>query len=346
MPAPDGLLVLSFGGPEGPDEVVPFLENVLRGRGVPRERMLTVAEHYHHFGGVSPLNAQTRALVGAVEAELAAYGIALPVYWGNRNWHPLLADTVARMRDDGVRRAAVFVTSPFGSWSGCRQYADDLARATAAVPGAPELRKLRLYFDHPGFLEAVADGLGTTLAGAPGEPLVWFSAHSIPAAMAASAPYERQLRWAAGEVARRCGHPAWELVWQSRSGPPGQPWLEPGIGDRLRQLPSGSEVVVCPIGFTSDHMEVVWDLDTEAARVASDRDVRLMRAPTPGTHPAFVRMIRELLNEQLDPLAARRGLSPDGPWPDECPAGCCTAPTGPAAPAHTPSAQSPLFRRA
>ena len=326
MPAPDAVLVLSFGGPEGPDDVVPFLDNVLRGRNVPRERVLAVAEHYLHFGGVSPLNAQARALVRAIESELDSSGVALPVYWANRNWHPYLADTVAAMRDDGVSHAAVFVTSAFGSWSGCRQYRDDLQRVAGAVAGAPELRKLRLYYDHPGFLESVADGLDATLAAAGSDPRVWFSAHSIPTSMAACAPYERQLRWAAAEVARRCSLHAWELVWQSRSGPPRQPWLEPDVRDRLRAQPAGAEVVVCPLGFTSDHMEVVWDLDAEAAAVAADAGIRLLRSPTPGTHPAFVRMVRELVAEQLDPSVPRRSLSPAGPWPDGCPAGCCSLP--------------------
>lgn len=331
MSTPDALLVLSFGGPEGPDEVLPFLDNVLAGRDVPRERMLAVAAHYHRFGGVSPINARNRDLIAAVRADLAAAGIDLPVYWGNRNWHPMLADTVAAMRDDGVRRAAVFVTSAFGSWSGCRQYRDDLARAAAAVPGAPALEKLRLYFDHPGFVEAVADGLAATLAEAGGAARVWFSAHSIPASMAAPAPYEHQLRTAARLVAERCGLARWELVYQSRSGRPGQPWLGPDVVERLQAVPAGGTVVVCPIGFVSDHMEVVFDLDTEAAAAAAGAGVRFLRAPTAGTHPAFVAMVRELLVEHLDPAAPRRALGPDGPWPDACPAGCCALGGRPAA---------------
>jgi ferrochelatase len=328
--APDALLILSFGGPEGPDEVLPFLENVLRGRDVPPERMTAVAEHYHRFGGVSPINAQNRALVAAVEADLAVAGIDLPVYWGNRNWHPMLADTVTRMRDDGVRRAAVWVTSAFGSYSGCRQYREDLAGASGDVPGAPELVKLRLFYDHPGFVEAVAEGLAATLAGAGPDPLVLFSAHSIPTVMAASSPYEEQLRLSAGLVATACGVDEWELVWQSRSGPPGQPWLQPDVCDRLRAVPRGTTVVVCPLGFVSDHMEVVYDLDTEAAHLAGELGLRLLRSPTPGTHPRFVRMVSELLHEQLDRGGARPSLGPDGPWPDACPAGCCAPGSRPA----------------
>jgi ferrochelatase len=322
---PDALLVLSFGGPEGPDEVLPFLERVLHGRDVPRERMLAVAEHYHHFGGVSPINAQNRALVDALRTRLPASGIDLPVYWGNRNWHPLVADTVAAMRDDGVERAAVFVTSAFGSYSGCRQYRDDLAGATAAVPGAPVLDKLRLYFDHPGFVEAVADGLRATLAGAGPSPRVWFSAHSIPVSMSSTAPYLHQLRIAAALVAKTCGVPSWELVFQSRSGAAGQAWLGPDVSERIRDLPAGETVAICPIGFVSDHMEVVYDLDTEAAAAAAAAGVTLRRAPTAGTHPAFVSMIAELVSERLDPATPRRSLGPDGPWPDDCPAGCCVS---------------------
>ncbi len=330
MARPDALLVLSFGGPEGPDEVLPFLENVLRGRDVPRERMLAVAEHYHHFAGVSPINAQDRALVEALRSRFAAIGLDLPVYWGNRNWRPLLADTLVTMRDDKVGSAAVFVTSAFGSWSGCRQYRQDLAVAAAAVPGAPTLDKLRLYYDHPGFVDAVADGLRATLAGAGPSPRVWFSAHSIPASMAATAPYERQLRIAAGLVAEACAVASWELVFQSRSGAPGQPWLCPDVRDRIRSLPTGETVVVCPIGFVSDHMEVVFDLDTEAAAVAADAGVTFRRAPTAGTHPAFVAMVAELVSERLDPTRPRRALGPDGPWPDTCPAGCCAVAGPPA----------------
>ncbi len=323
MDHPDALLVLSFGGPEGPEQVLPFLDNVLRGRDVPEERKLAVAEHYLHFGGVSPINAQNRALVEALRAHFDATGVDLPVYWGNRNWHPMLADTLVAMRDDGVSSALVLVTSAFGSWSGCRQYREDLAAAAAAVPGAPALDKLRLYGDHPGFVEAVADGLRATLAAAGPSPKVWFSAHSIPQSMAATAPYERQLRTSAELVARACGIAEWELVYQSRSGPPAQPWLEPDVTARIEALDPGDRVVVCPIGFVSDHMEVVYDLDTEAASAATRRGVRLLRAPTAGTHPAFVAMIAELVAERMDPSVPRRSLAADGAWPDDCPAGCC-----------------------
>ncbi len=324
----DALLLCSFGGPEGPDEVLPFLDNVLRGRNVPEARKLEVAEHYHHFGGVSPINGHNRALLAAIRSELQANGPDLPVYRGNRNWHPLLTDTVASMRDDGVERALVFVTSAFGSYSGCRQYRDDLVAARLAVgAGSPELDKLRLYWDHPGFIDAVTDGLVATLRAAPADPLVIFTAHSIPVAMAADAPYEAQLRAASALVASAAGVERWELAYQSRSGPPTQPWLEPDIGDRIRELAGVEPVVVtCPIGFVSDHMEVLFDLDTEAAAVAAEVGIDLRRSPTAGTHPAFVAMVRELVVERLDTTAPRRSLGAEGPWPDACPAGCCPPP--------------------
>jgi ferrochelatase len=329
----DALLVLSFGGPEGQEDVIPFLRNVLRGRDVPEERMEAVATHYRLFGGVSPINAQNRALIDALRAELDAHGPHLPIYWGNRNWAPMLTDTVKTMAADGVTRALVLVTSAFGSYSGCRQYREDIAAARAEVgPGAPELDKLRLYGDHPGFVGAVTDGLAATLAGAGTDPLVLFSAHSIPTVMADGSPYVRQLRTTAALVADAVGGPAWELVFQSRSGPPGQPWLEPDVCDRLRALaPTDRPVVLCPIGFVSDHMEVVYDLDTEAETVAGELGLTVRRAPTVGTHPRFVAMIRELIEERLDPELPRRSLGPDGAWPDVCPAGCCPPARRPAA---------------
>jgi ferrochelatase len=333
MATTDALLVMSFGGPEGQDEVIPFLRNVLRGRDVPEERMEAVAAHYRLFGGVSPINAQNRALVDAVRTELAASGPHLPVYWGNRNWHPLLADTLRQMSADGIGHALVLVTSAFGSYSGCRQYREDLERARAEVgPDAPELDKLRLYWNHPGFIEPAADGLRAALDGAGDDPLVLFTAHSIPMAMSDGAPYLDQLRDAAALVAGRAGVAEWELVFQSRSGPPTQPWLEPDVCDRLRALPDASRpVVVCPIGFVSDHMEVVFDLDTEASDVAAGLGLRLRRAATVGTDPRFVRMIRDLVTERLEPSAPRPALGPMAPWGDTCPAGCCPPLRRPAA---------------
>lgn len=333
----DALLVLSFGGPEGPDEVMPFLENVTRGRGVPRERLLEVAEHYHHLGGVSPINAQVRALIAALEADLREHGIALPIYWGNRNWHPLLGETVQRMRDDGVQSALALVTSAFGSYSGCRQYSDDIERARAALgEGAPRIDKLRLYFDHPGFVEAqterVRDALASLGPRAASARLL-FSAHSIPIAMARTSPYEAQLRAICELVARGAGHESWELCWQSRSGPPQVPWLEPDVLDTLSRLASEDHdrpVVLVPVGFTSDHVEVVWDLDHDARARADELGLTLVRAGTVGTHPRFVAGLRELVQEKVAG-APKRALTTLGAAHDPCAPGCCPAPQRPPA---------------
>jgi protoporphyrin/coproporphyrin ferrochelatase len=335
----DALLLLSFGGPEGPEDVLPFLENVVRGRGVPRERLLAVAEHYRHFGGVSPINDQNRALLAAIREV-----VDLPVYWGNRNWHPLVEDTVATMRDDGVRRALVFVTSALTSYSGCRQYQDDLARARAAVgEGAPELHKLRHYFNHPGFLEPVADGVRAALASLPDPDAarLVFTAHSIPMSMeVASGPgghlYSAQLREASRlvtESVRGSGAGGFDLVWQSRSGPPSVPWLEPDINDHLAALASDGvkSVVVSPIGFVSDHVEVLWDLDEEAEETAAKLGLDYARAATVGTDPRFVAMVRQLVDERRAD-GPKLALGPMGPSHDVCPLGCCPAPKRPAAP--------------
>ncbi len=328
----DALLVVSFGGPEGQDEVIPFLDNVLRGRNVPPERLEQVATHYRRFGGVSPINGQNRALITAVESELQASHLDLPIYWGNRNWHPLLADTIGRMADDGVRRALAFVTSAYGSFSGCHQYLDDLAQARSAVgPQAPVIDKLRLFYNHPGFVGPNADALRHALERVGGNAHVAFTAHSIPLAMASGSPYVHQLNQTARLVAEQAvggeGLP-WQLVYQSRSGPPGQPWLEPDIGDHLRALDQAGidTVVIAPIGFISDHMEVVYDLDVEAKALADRLGIRLVRAATVGTAPAFVTMIRQLVEERIDPSLPRLALGDDEAWPDQCPAGCCPPP--------------------
>lgn len=333
----DAILLLSFGGPEGPDDVVPFLENVTRGRGIPRERLEEVGAHYRLFGGVSPINAQCRALLDALRPELDAHGIDLPLYWGNRNWHPMLTDTVRRMRDDGVRRALVFVTSAWSSYSACRQYLDDLERARAAVgDDAPTFDKIRQYFDHPGFIEPMADNVRAAraaLAGAGPDARVLFSAHSVPLSMARTCDYEAQLREASRLVAAHAGVEAHELVYQSRSGPPQVPWLGPDVGDRIEELADAgtAAVVVVPIGFVSDHMEVVYDLDTQAAERAAARGVAFARAATVGTDARFVAAVRELVQERLDPTRPRRSLSTLGVRPDRCAAGCCPAPERPPA---------------
>ncbi len=306
----DAILVVSFGGPEGPADVMPFLRNVTRGRGISDERLAAVAEHYHLFGGISPINELNRDLVAALAGELAGRGAALPVYWGNRNWSPMLADTVGQMRDDGISRAIGLATSAFGSYSGCRQYGEDIDKARAAVgPDAPAIAKLPPFWNQEGFLSAMADHLAAARRTEPDAPVV-FTAHSIPDSMAATAPYAAQLNEACRQVAARAGAGEWRLAYQSRSGPPHVPWLEPDIGDELDRLASnGAEsVIVAPIGFVADHMEVIYDLDTEARQRADMLGLRFARVPTVGTHPAFVGMLADLAL---------------GPLPAPCPAGCC-----------------------
>ena len=337
MPAPvDALLLVSFGGPEGMDDVLPFLRNVTAGRGIPDERLATVATQYELFGGVSPLNASNRALKAALEAELAAHGPQLPVYWGNRNWDPYLRDAVADMAADGIRHALAFTTSAFSSYSGCRQYREDLAHAQEAVgTGAPVIEKLRPYFDHPGFIEPMVANVRAALATLPAAlrttARLVFTAHSIPLSMAATSDYEVQLLEAARLVAEGAGSREWDLAFQSRSGPPSQPWLEPDIVDHLTALHADvcDAVVVVPIGFTSDHLEVRFDLDTQAKARADELGLPMARAATVGTDPAFVSMVRELVLEVVGGEPRRR-LSelPDPGW---CGATCCPPP--PARPA-------------
>ena len=340
-PAPAGrreaLLVLSFGGPEGHEDVLPFLENVTRGRGIPRERLLDVAEHYHHFGGVSPINEQNQALIAAVEKDLAAAGVDLPVYWGNRNWAPYVEDTWRRMADDGIEHVYVFATSAYASFSGCRQYHEDIARARVACGGGPTAEKLPHFFDTPGFVQANADALAAALASLPehvreGARLV-ATAHSIPESMAAVAgpdggAYQAELLAAAERVVAEVapGRP-FDLVWQSRSGPPSVPWLEPDVNDHLRELAAEGETaaVLFPVGFISDHLEVIWDLDNEAKETADELGLAFARAGTAGTHPAFVATVRQLVEERRAGGLPRLGTA--------CPASCCfvARPSRPAA---------------
>ena len=319
----DAVVVLSFGGPEGPDDVMPFLENVLRGRNVPRERMLAVAEHYHHFDGKSPINEHNRALIAGLERELAGHGIELPIYWGNRNWHPLLPDTLRQMKADGVSKALAFVTSIFSSYSGCRQYLGDIERARAEVEGAPVIHKLRKFYNHPLFIEAQADEVRTALGGRVAK--IIFTAHSIPVWMAETSDYQKQLQEACRLVAGQIGASDWRLVYQSRSGPPSQPWLEPDIAEVVRGIEPGAEIAVVPIGFVSDHIEVIYDLDIELQAIAREGGVNLVRAPTVGVHPKFLQMIRELIEERLG-LCQPRALGQYGPSHDVCRADCCPAP--------------------
>jgi len=330
-PSPgDAILLVSFGGPDRPDEVMPFLENVLRGRNVPRERMLEVAGHYRHFGGRSPINDQNRALLAALREVLAAEGPDLAVYWGNRNWHPLLADTLRQMTVDGVRRAFAFVTSAYSSYSGCRQYLEDLARAHEAVgPGAPEVLKLRVFYNHPGFIEPMAERVRAALqsipAGRRAAAVLVFTAHSVPVAMAETSRYVQQVEEACRLVAERADGPPYRLVYQSRSGAPGQPWLGPDVLEYLRDLAAAGsvrDVVLAPIGFISDHMEVVYDLDTEARQLCDELGLHMVRAATVGADPRFAAMIRELVLERLGD-APRRALGVLGPSHDVCAEDCC-----------------------
>lgn len=335
----DSLLFVSFGGPEGHDDVLPFLENVLRGKNVPRERMLEVAEHYYQFDGVSPINAQNRQLIAAVQGELDRRGISLPVYWGNRNWHPLLVDTLAQMAADGRRRALAFFTSIFSSYSGCRQYRENIAVAQAAVgPQAPAVEKVRMGFNHPDFIAAQTDLLSAELKklADPAGTTVLFSAHSIPLSMAENCRYVDQLRAAAELIATGVGVARWEIVYQSRSGPPSQPWLEPDICDRIAEL-AGTGVrslAIVPLGFISDHIEVLYDLDTEAVAACREHGIEVVRVPTVGVHPKFVTMIVDLFEERLQARSDRPALGDYGPSHDVCPVDCCLYPrTRPVAPA-------------
>lgn len=328
----DALLIVSFGGPEGMQDVMPFLENVLRGKNVPPERMRAVAHHYELFDGISPINAQNRELIAALEKELAQNGPSLPIYWGNRNWHPMLADTLRQMAQDGVRNALAFFTSAYSSYSGCRQYRENIERAQQEVgTSAPRVEKLRAFYNHPGFVGPNIENVQAALNEIPSErrsrAQLAFTAHSIPLSMAAGCDYEAQLLETCRLVAEGTGHERWRLVFQSRSGPPSQPWLEPDILDYLRELKeAGTEdVVVAPVGFISDHMEVLYDLDTEARELCQNLSLNMIRAATVGVHPTFVKMIRELVLERLSPDAPRRFLGTRGPSHDVCPADCCLA---------------------
>jgi protoporphyrin/coproporphyrin ferrochelatase len=325
----DAVLLLSFGGPEGPDDVMPFLHNVMRGRPVRPERLEQVAAHYLEFGGVSPINAENRALRDAIVDTFLGRGRSMPVYWGNRNWDPLLPDTVQAMRADGIRRAAAFVTSAYSSYSSCRQYLDDITRARAAVgPAAPEIVKLRPYFNHPGFVGPLAEGLRRARLEAGPDASVLMTAHSIPTSLAATCHYEEQLAETARLVAGQAGEPegSWDLVYQSRSGSPGHPWLGPDINDAIDALPvSTREVIVVPVGFVSDHMEVIYDLDRQAAATAEKRGVKLTRSATPGRHPDFASMVAQLV-EEMEPGGEPLALGQKGPAPCPCSSACCPGP--------------------
>ena len=335
----DALLIVGFGGPEGPNEVMPFLENVTRGKPVPRERLLEVAEHYHQFGGISPINQQVRDLIQVLRPELIRRGIDLPIFWGNRNWYPLLTETVEAMVDIRIQRVLAFVLAGYSSYSSCRQYRENIEAARQGVgSSAPVIDKVRVFFNHPDFIEATADRTANALARLPTEDRelahIAFTAHSIPMLMADNCQYAAQLNETARLVAERVGVPPdhWRVVYQSRSGRPTDPWLEPAIRDHLRALKeqSVSQVVVAPIGFLSDHIEVLYDLDDEAFTLSKELGLTMVRAGTVGTHPKFVAMIVDLIAERLANESAatceRRAIGTFGPNHDLCPADCCPYP--------------------
>ncbi len=337
----DVLLIVSFGGPEGPDDVVPFLANVTRGRGIPRERLVEVGAHYGQFGGVSPINGLNRALVEAVRADLAARGEDLPVVWGNRNWDPYLVDAMRAARDLGATRIFAFLTSAYSSYSGCRQYRENLHDALAEVRAQdptwdPELHKLRTYFNHPGFLDPFSDAAAASLAHLPAGSRLVFTTHSIPTADAQRCDYVAQHRDAAQTIATGLGRAdGWDLVYQSRSGAPSVPWLEPDISDHLADL-AGSGVpgaAMVPLGFISDHMEVLWDLDTVATRDGESLGLAMARAGTPGTDPRFVAMVGDLFTEARARADGREAEQPTtgelGPRVVPCAPGCCPNPRSP-----------------
>jgi len=331
----DAVLIVAFGGPEGPNDVIPFLENVLRGRAVPPERMLDVAEHYEHFGGVSPINQQVRELIEALRAEFDQSGVELPIYWGNRNWHPLLADTLQQMASEGVKRALAVVLSSYSSYSSCRQYRENISDARATVgESAPQIDKLRVWYNHPDFVTANAERLREAIETLPEsareQARIAFTAHSIPMSMATSCDYEKQLKETCRLVSETLQIPAdrWQLVYQSRSGRPEDPWLEPDINQHLEDLErSGADsVVVMPIGFLSDHIEVLYDLDEEARATADRLRLTMVRAKTIGTHPRFVSMLRELIVERIRG-GERRAVGEYAANHDVCPLDCCPAPS-------------------
>jgi len=327
----DAVLLISFGGPEKPADVLPFLENVLRGKNIPRQRMLEVAKRYESFGGVSPINEENRALLAALLRELNNRGPRLPVYWGNRNWHPLLADTLGQMAGDGIRHALAFVTSALASYSSCRQYLEDIQAARQKIgPDAPKVDKLRLFYNHPGFIEPMAERVTTALEEIPrqrrAEARLLYTAHSIPTAMARNCAYQEQLREACRLVSHRAGRSDWELVYQSRSGPPSQTWLGPEVGEhlcRLGEIGQARDVVIAPIGFLSEQMEIVYDLDVEIRGLCDHLGLNMVRSAVVGCHPRFVKMIRELILERLEENPTRLALGSHGPSHDVCPPDCC-----------------------
>ena len=331
----DAVLVVSFGGPEGKDDVLPFLDNVMAGRPVPSAAKARIAERYYRFDGISPINAHTRAFIDALEQRLAAQGPALPIYWGNRNWQPMLGETGRQMATDGIRNALVYVTSLFSSYSGCRQYREDLYRALDDVPNAPRLHKLRSGYNHPHFIAAMVERVRDRLETVSPDAPILFTAHSLPVAMARHADYEAELNEACGLVAEAAGLADWHLAYQSNNARTGVPWLAPTVEDALLSIKKAGhrDVVVAPIGFVCDHMEVVLDLDVEAREYAAELGLTMTRAATVGAHPRYVGMVHDLIVERVSARAERQTLGSRAAKPDVCSPGCClSGRPGPPAP--------------
>jgi len=324
----DAILIVSFGGPEGPDDVMPFLDNVLMGLNVPKPVKVRIAKRYQRFGGISPINRETRSFIQALEIEIQNNGPQLPIYWGNRNWHPMLPDTLNRMADDGIKNAIAYVTSTFSSYSGCRKYREDLYEAIQGVDNPPHIDKLRVGYNHPGFIKAVSDRTREALESTSvdkEEVVLMFTAHSLPLSMAKCTDYEAQLQEACNLVGQVVGINSWQLVYQSNNASYGEPWLEPDIADALEKVKSSgrSHVVIMPIGFVCDHMEVVLDLDIEAKEQADNLGLQLTRAATVGSHPAYISMVRELIIERMSKNPDRQYLGSRGANGDYCKPDCC-----------------------
>lgn len=330
----DAILIVSFGGPEKKADVIPFLENTVRRRNVPRERILEVARHYDHLGGRSPINGQNRELVRKLEEELQSSGPALPVYWGNRNWHPMLADTLRAMKADGIRRALAFVTSAYSSYSGCRQYLENIEQARAEIgERAPVIDKLRVFYNHPRFiqvwLECIREALPKFTPEERENAQIVYTAHSIPLSMASGCAYAQQIEETCRLISECLGFDHGPLVFQSRSGSPAQPWLGPDIQDYLRGVANQRKnILIAPVGFISDHMEVVYDLDLESQHLCEKLGIKMVRASTPGAHPEFISMIRELILERTEG-AKKRAMGKFGPYHDVCASDCCLPPPRP-----------------
>ncbi|MEZ4705395.1 MAG: ferrochelatase [Bdellovibrionota bacterium] len=330
----DALFLVSFGGPEGPEDVLPFLENVLRGKPVPEERKKEVASHYQAFGGISPINRQNREMIQALRKALHHENIDLPIYWGNRNWKPYIQDTLEEMAKDGRKNVLAYVTSAYSSYSGCRQYRENIENARQALDQAPTVDKIRSFFNHPLWIKVHAQRMEEALAkdsSSMERTKVLFTAHSLPLSMSQSSDYTLQLQNTSELIAKQVNLPHWELCYQSRSGGPSQPWLEPDVCDVIRSTSKKDfdRIMVHPVGFVSDHMEIIFDLDRDAKQCAKECGFSFVRSQTPGTHPTMIELIVDLIKEYIDPHHPRPSLGDLGPRPRHCPPGCCPAPVRP-----------------